>query len=112
MNKFESVVETIGKDVVAAVKDVVGVGEDVFRVLTDANKLAPAFKTELAQLITDGEPIVAALAPIVASEGTNITLDLAAVAPVLADIRKLVADFVAFLPTLKQAVSDLEADVR
>jgi hypothetical protein len=31
---------------------------------------------------------------------------------VLADVQKLVKDFVAFLPTLKAAVGDVEADLK
>jgi hypothetical protein len=104
--------ETVGKDIVIGVEDIAHVGEDVFRVLTDAKSLAPAFKTELAQLITDGEPIAAALTPAIAAGGENVALDLAAVAPVLADLKTFVAHFVSFLPTLKQAVADLEADVK
>jgi hypothetical protein len=89
MNKFELVVETVAKDVVAGVEKVVGIGEDVFRVLTSANQLAPAFKTELAQLITDGEPIVAALTPAIAAGGENVALDLAAIAPVCGSLRRI-----------------------
>jgi hypothetical protein len=109
--KIESVAVTAGKDIGHVVEDVITVGDSVVKVLTDAKTLAPAFKSELATLIADAEPIATVLSPIIVAGGSNVALDLAAVAPVLADLKKLVADFVAFLPTLKTAVADLEADV-
>jgi len=104
--------ETVGKDIAIGVADVLHVGEDVFKVLTDAKTLAPAFKTELATLIADAEPIATVLAPVIAASGENVALDIAAVAPVLNDLKKLVSDFVTFMPTLKTALADLEADTK
>jgi len=69
---------------------VVHVGSDIFKVLTDAQKLSPAFKAELTQLVADASPIAVALGPVIASEGSNVAADLAAVAPVIADLKKLV----------------------
>jgi len=112
LQKIEHVAVLIEQDVVKGVEKVITVGSDVYRVLTSVNQLAPGFKAELCTLIADAQPIATALAPVIASEGTNIAIDLAAVAPVLADIKRLVADFVAFLPTLKQAVADLESDFK
>jgi len=70
------------------------------------------FKAEISTLIADAAPIATALTPIIASEGSNVAADLAAVALVLPSLKKLVADFVTFLPTLKIAVADLAADVK
>ena len=56
--------------------------------------------------------IVTALSPIVVSDGSNLTQDLAAVAPVLASLKLLVTDFLTFLPTLKLAVADIAADTK
>jgi hypothetical protein len=39
-------------------------------------------------------------------------IDVAAVAPVIADLKRLVSDFVSFMPTLKQALAELEADIK
>lgn len=112
LQAIEHGLETVGKDIAIGVEDIVHVGEDVFKVLTDAKSLAPAFKTELAQLVTDAEPIATALAPVIAASGENVALDIATVAPVLADLKKLVGDFISFMPTLKTAVADLEADTK
>ena len=90
--KVEAGVVTAGKEVVKVAEEIVHVGSDVYRVLTSVNQLAPGFKAELSTLIADAQPIATALAPVIASEGTNIAADLGAVAPVLADLKKLVAD--------------------
>jgi hypothetical protein len=105
-----TIAETAGKDIEHVAEDVVGVGSDLLNLLTQAKQLAPAFKTELATLIADVEPIAAVLAPVIATGGENPLLDLAAVGPVLADLKKLIADFIAFLPTLELAIADVKAD--
>jgi hypothetical protein len=112
LQKFEQVAAKVGTDIVHGVEDIVHVSEDVLRVLSSAQTLAPAFKTELAQLISDAQPIAAALAPDIASGGTNIAVDLASIGPLLPAIKTLVSHFIQFLPTLKLAVSDVEADVK
>ena len=104
--KIEHVAETVGKDVAHLAADIIHVGEDVFKVLSDTKTLAPAFRAELSTLIADTQPIATALAPAIAAGGENVGLDMAAVARVLANLKKLVSDFVAFLPTLRTAVSD------
>lgn len=104
--------ETAAKDVAHVCEEIVHVATDIVAVLEDTQKLTPAFKTELAMLIADVQPIAGVLSPVIAANGTNIALDLAAIAPTLADIKKLVADFISFLPTLKAAVAQLEADVK
>jgi hypothetical protein len=101
-----------GEEIIKGVEYVGHVADDVIKVITDAKQLAPQFKTELSVLIADAEPIATILAPVIASSGENVALDLAAVGPVLGDIRKLVADFVTFLPVLKQAVADVENDTK
>jgi hypothetical protein len=110
--KIEHVAEVIGTDIVHGVEVAVHVGTDVLKVLTSAKTLAPAFKSELSQLISDAQPIAAALAPDIASGGTNIAVDLASIGPLLPAIKTLVSHFIQFLPTLKLAVSDVEADVK
>jgi hypothetical protein len=112
LSKVVSVAVDVEKKIVVGVEDVVHVGSDVFKVLSEVKTLTPAFKAELATLVTDAGPLAAALSPIIASEGSNVAADLAAVAPVLADLKKLVSDFVAFLPTLKSAVTALTSDVQ
>ena len=109
---FETIAVNVEKKVAVAVEDVVHVGSDVFKILADVKTLTPAFRAELGTLIADASPIAIALSPIIASNGSNVAADLAAVAPVLADLKKLVADFVAFLPTLKLAATDLAADTK
>jgi hypothetical protein len=110
--KIEHVAEVIGKDVIHGVDDLVHAGEDVFKVLTSVNELAPVFKQELSQLIADTQPIAAALVPDIASGGTDIAIDIASIGPLLPAIKTLVVHFIAFLPELKQAVADVAADVK
>lgn len=105
-----TVVEHIGTDVKDVAEDVLHVGDAIVEVFAQVKQLAPAFKADIATLIADVEPIVAALTPVIAAGGTNIGIDLAALAPVEADLRKLVADFVSFLPTLKAAIADAKTD--
>lgn len=112
-------IETIGHDLKVAGVDVVRgveyvgrVATDIVRVLSDARELSPAFKQEIATLVNDIEPMAVALGPAVASEGENIALDIAAVEPVLGAIKKVVVDFTNFLPTLRQAISAIKADVQ
>ncbi len=109
---IETVAKTAGKDIAHVAEDVIGVGSDLLNLLTQAKQLAPAFKSELATLISDVQPIATALAPAIAAGGENPILDLAAVGPVLADLKKLVADFIAFMPTLELAIADVKADVK
>lgn len=103
--------KTAGEDVIKGAELVGRIGGDVVKVIEDAKALTPEFKQELAKLVQDAEPLAATLAPVIASEGTDVGLDLAAVAPVLSDIKTLVADFVSFLPTLDKALAELKADV-
>lgn len=91
-------VKVIAVDIAHGAEAIVGVGESVYKLLADIKTLTPEFKAELAKLVTDAEPVATILAPVIAAEGTNVALDLEAVAPVLADIKILVAGFVAFPP--------------
>jgi hypothetical protein len=109
---IEKVAVDVEKKIVVGVEDVIHVASDVFKVLSDVKVLTPTFKAELATLLKDATPIVAALSPIVVSEGSNLAADLAAVAPVLTNLKLLVADFLTFLPTLRTAVEALAADVK
>jgi hypothetical protein len=110
--KLESIAVEVEQKTALVFGDVVHVSSDVFKVLCDTKAMTPEFRAELTTLIQDFQPIVTALSPIVVSEGTNIAADLAAVAPVLADLKKMVADAMAFLPTLKAAVAQLDADIK
>ena len=109
-------IETVAVDVehklVHGIEDVVHVGSDLFKLLADAKTLSPQFKVELSTLIADIGPIATVLTPIIASDGDNVAADLAAVAPIFADLKKLASDFVAFLPILTKAIADVEADVQ
>jgi hypothetical protein len=109
---IKSVAETVGHDIVEGVEDLSHIGTDVFRLLTTANQLTPAFKVELSQLISDAELVSTALAPDILSGGTNVPIDLASLAQLLPAIRIMVTHFVAFLPTLKLAIADVSADVK
>jgi hypothetical protein len=109
---FESVAVSIEKKTVVVFEDVVHVGSDLFKVLETAEKLSPAFRSELTTILADIAPIAAALTPIIASEGSNVAADLAAIAPILVDLKKLAADFAAFLPTLTAAIGQLTSDVK
>ncbi|MGF7180402.1 hypothetical protein [Tunturiibacter psychrotolerans] len=111
-HSIKSVAETVGHDVVTGVEDLTHVGTDVFKLLTTAQQLSPAFRVELSQLISDAELVASALAPDIATGGTNIPIDLASLATVLPSVRILVTHFIAFLPTLKLAISEVSSDVK
>jgi hypothetical protein len=110
IHEIETVTVDVAKKIAVGVEDVIHVGSDVFKVLTDLKTLEPTFRAEISTLIADCGPIAAALSPAIAGGGTNVAADLAAVAPVLADIKKLVNDFTSFLPTLKSAVGEITTD--
>lgn len=99
-------------DVVHAVQSTVSVGEKLIKVIHDGRELTPQFKAELATLTNDAKEIAAILAPVIATKGTVITLDIAAIEPAITDVVKLVKDFLAFLPTLESAVSKIAADLK
>jgi hypothetical protein len=111
IQKIGNIAETVGKDILHGAEDVIGVGETVFKVLSEIKALTPTFKVELAKLIQDAEPIATALAPAIATEGANITVDIEAVTAIYPALKTLVADFVAFLPQLKAAAEELSAEV-
>jgi phage-related minor tail protein len=110
IHEVETVTVNVAKRIAVGVEDVVHVGSDIYKVLSDAKALEPEFKAELSTLLTDCGPIVTAMSPVIAGGGTNVAADLAAIAPVLSDIKKLVTDFTAFLPTLKAAVGEIKTD--
>jgi hypothetical protein len=109
---IKTVAAHVGHDIVTGVEDLSHVGTDVFKLLTTANQLTPAFKVELSQLISDSELVSTALAPDILSGGTNVPIDLASLAQLLPAIRIMVTHFVAFLPTLKLAIADVATDVK
>jgi hypothetical protein len=111
-HSIKSVAETVGHDIVTGVEDLSHIGVDVYKLLTTAQQLTPAFRTELSQLISDAELVASALAPDILSGGTNIPIDVASLAQLLPAIRIMVTHFVAFLPTLKLAVSEVSSDVK
>lgn len=110
--KIESAAISAAKDIAHFAEDATHVGADVLAVLQEIKALTPAFKTELALLVQDIQPLLAALGPVVLAKGENVALDIEVVKPVLADIARLVFDFNQFLPVLKTSIAALEADVK
>jgi hypothetical protein len=82
-----------GEDVVKGVEAVISLGGKVIKVVEDAETLTPAFKQALAMFVNDAQPIASALAPIIATQGTNVAVDVAAITPLTSDILKLAKDF-------------------
>src|ERR1700733_581614 len=107
MSSIKTVAEHVGKDLVTGFEDLSHVGVDIFKLLTTAQQLSPAFRVELSQLISDAELVASALGPDVLSGGTNVAIDVASLAQLLPSIRVMVQHFVAFLPTLKLAIADV-----
>jgi hypothetical protein len=113
-NVFETLghgIETGARDVVHGIEDVITAGAKVIRVIEDGKALTPEFKRELALLVDDAKAIAAVVAPVAASGGTNVAVDLAALEPAVADIIKLAKDVVAFMPTLEAALKKIGADI-
>lgn len=105
-------VEVVVKDVAKGAEFILSTGEKTIKVIVSAKKLTPQLKTELALLLDDCKPIAVALAPVIATGGKDPVADFAALAPVATNIFKLVKDFVAYLPTLELAVSEIAEDVK
>jgi hypothetical protein len=104
-------IETGAEDVVHGIEDVISIGGKVIRVIEDGKALTPEFKQELALLVNDAKAITAVVAPVAASGGTNVAVDLTALEPAVADIIKLAMDVVVFMPTLEAALKKIGADV-
>lgn len=100
-------VEDIGK----VAEDVITTADKVIKVIESVKALTPTFKAELGTLVSDVEKIAGPLAPVIASGGTNIAVDATALEPVVADVIKLVKDFVSFLPTIESAFKTIGADI-
>lgn len=88
------------------------VGEKLIVILSDAKRLTPQFKDEIAKLVADVEPIGALIAPLVVAGGANVVLDAATIQPVLGHVVQLVRDFLSFLPTIEAEIHVIEGDVR
>lgn len=105
-------VEVGVEDVIKEAGKILSVGGKVIRVIHDVEAMTPQFKDELKQLIDDVKPIAIVLAPVVAAGGKNPIADFAAVEPVIADVIKLVRDFLSFLPALEGALAKLGEDLK
>lgn len=95
----------------AFLKDVEDVGEKTILVIEEVRVLTPQFKAELSLLIDDILPVANALQPVLASDGSNIGADIAVLKAAIPDVKKLVADFLKFVPTIETALKTLESDV-
>jgi hypothetical protein len=104
-------VEVGVKDVVKGAEDVLTIGGKVLKVISDVRAISPEFKSDLATLVDDAKAIATPLAPVVASGGENVAVDLVALTPVVKDVMKLVKDFIAFLPSIETALKMVYADV-
>lgn len=115
VSKWQAI-ETEAKKLVAKpftlLKDVEDIGEKTVAVVREVRVLTPQFRAELTQLIDDINPVAAALQPVISSDGTNVGADLTAIKAALPDVKKLVKDFLAFIPTVEAAVKVLKSDVQ
>jgi hypothetical protein len=107
VKKVEGAAVEVGEGVVHVV-EVIGHGAvSAEKILTDAQKMTPAFKAGITKLIQDGEALSTAFVA-VGSNPANLIADIAAVAT----LKTFVTDFVAFLPVLKADGSALIADTK
>lgn len=104
-------VEVAVKDVVKGAEDVLTIGGKVLKVIADVKAISPEFKANLATLVDDAKAVATPLAPVLATGGENVAVDLAALTPVVKDVMKLVKDFIAFLPTVEAALKTVNADI-
>lgn len=114
----ETFVQKVEHGAEVAVHDVVKVatfafteGQKLVKIIETAEKLSPAFKSQLQTLVDDVKPVAVALAPAIASEGTNVAFDVAAVAAIVPQLAKLVKDFLSFEPLLSETFTAVEADL-
>lgn len=104
-------IKVVAKDTVHGIEDAFTIGAKLIKIIESGESLTPEFKEELETLVTDLKPVAAALAPVIAGAGENTAADLAAIAPVLAGLKKAVHDFLTFLPTLEAAYETIKQDV-
>ncbi len=93
------------------IKGAEDIGEKTILVIEEVRILTPEFKTELGTLISDITPLAQKLQPVLASDGSNIGADIDALKAAIPDIKKLVKDFLSFVPVIDGALKTLESDV-
>jgi hypothetical protein len=112
IKKIGDALKAAGSETLKILTDTVSIGEKVLSVVKTYEAVSPAFRQQLSQILTDCGTIVTAVSPAIASGGTNVAIDLSTIPGATEAVLKLVADLIAFLPTLTAALKAIDADVK